>query len=230
MSVDTVDRAAPSEDLPQPYAELGMTDEEYQRVREILGRRPTSAELAIYSVMWSEHCSYKSSKIHLKQFGDKAPQTDALLVGMGENAGVVDAGDGWAVTFKIESHNHPSYVEPYQGAATGVGGIVRDILTMGARPIGVMDSLRFGRIDAPDTARVLPGVVAGIGGYGNCLGLPNVGGEVYFDDCYIGNPLVNALCVGAMRTDCIKLAKASGAGNKVVLFGARTGGDGIGGA
>ena len=149
---------------------------------------------------------------------------------MGENAGVVDAGDGWAVTFKIESHNHPSYVEPYQGAATGVGGIVRDILTMGARPIAVMDSLRFGRLDAPDTARVLPGVVAGIGGYGNCLGLPNIGGEVGFDDCYIGNPLVNALCVGVMRTDGIKLAKADGPGNKVVLFGARTGGDGIGGA
>jgi phosphoribosylformylglycinamidine synthase subunit PurL len=230
MSVDTVERAAATEDRPQPYAELGMTEAEYERVKEILGRRPTSAELAIYSVMWSEHCSYKSSKIHLKQFGEKAPKTDALLVGMGENAGVVDAGDGWAVTFKIESHNHPSYVEPYQGAATGVGGIVRDILTMGARPIGVMDSLRFGRIDSPDTARVLPGVVAGIGGYGNCLGLPNVGGEVYFDDCYLGNPLVNALCVGAMRTDGIKLAKASGAGNKVVLFGARTGGDGIGGA
>ena len=149
---------------------------------------------------------------------------------MGENAGVVDVGDGWAVTFKIESHNHPSYVEPYQGAATGVGGIVRDILTMGARPIAVLDSLRFGPLDAPDTARVLPGVVAGIGGYGNCLGLPNIGGEVFFDDTYIGNPLVNALCVGVMRADGIKLAKADGPGNKVVLFGARTGGDGIGGA
>jgi len=149
---------------------------------------------------------------------------------MGENAGVVDVGDGWAVTFKIESHNHPSYVEPHQGAATGVGGIVRDILTMGARPVAVLDSLRFGPIEAPDTARVLPGVVAGIGGYGNCLGLPNVGGEVYFDDTYLGNPLVNALCVGVMRADSIKLAKADGPGNHVVLFGARTGGDGIGGA
>ncbi len=149
---------------------------------------------------------------------------------MGENAGVVDVGDGWAVTFKIESHNHPSYVEPHQGAATGVGGIVRDILTMGARPIAVMDSLRFGPIAAPDTARVLPGVVAGIGGYGNCLGLPNIGGEIYFDDTYIGNPLVNALCVGVLRADSIKLAKADGPGNHVVLFGARTGGDGIGGA
>jgi phosphoribosylformylglycinamidine synthase len=180
--------------------------------------------------MWSEHCSYKSSKVHLRQFGQKAPKTDALLVGMGENAGVVDVGDGWAVTFKIESHNHPSYVEPYQGAATGVGGIVRDILTMGARPVAVLDSLRFGPLGAPDTARVLPGVVAGVGGYGNCLGLPNVGGEIYFDDSYIGNPLVNALCVGVMRADGIKLAKADGPGNKVVLFGARTGGDGIGGA
>ncbi|MDP9094055.1 MAG: phosphoribosylformylglycinamidine synthase subunit PurL [Actinomycetota bacterium] len=230
MNVDTVEQALRTPEQPQPYAELGMDDAEYARVREILGRRPTSAELAIYSVMWSEHCSYKSSRAHLRQFGEKAPATDVLLVGMGENAGVVDVGDGWAVTFKIESHNHPSYVEPYQGAATGVGGIVRDILTMGARPIAVMDSLRFGRIDAADTARVLPGVVAGVGGYGNCLGLPNIGGEVYFDESYIGNPLVNALCVGVMRTDGIKLAKADGPGNLVVLFGARTGGDGIGGA
>jgi phosphoribosylformylglycinamidine synthase len=228
--LDTVEHARKSPKQNLPYAELGLLEEEYRKVREILGRRPTSSELAIYSVMWSEHCSYKSSRIHLKQFGEKAPKTDALLVGMGENAGVVDAGDGWAVTFKIESHNHPSYVEPHQGAATGVGGIVRDILTMGARPIAVMDSLRFGRLEAPDTQRVLPGVVSGVGGYGNCLGLPNIGGEVYFDDCYAGNPLVNALCVGVMRTDGIKLAKADGPGNKVVLFGARTGGDGIGGA
>ncbi len=230
MSIDTVEKAEATPEQPQPSKELGLADAEYLQIRAILGRRPTSSELAIYSVMWSEHCSYKSSKVHLRQFGAKAPKTDALLVGMGENAGVVDAGDGWAVTFKIESHNHPSYVEPYQGAATGVGGIVRDILTMGARPIAVMDSLRFGRADAADTARVLPGVVAGIGGYGNCLGLPNIGGEVSFDECYSGNPLVNALCVGVMRTDGIKLAKADGPGNKVVLFGARTGGDGIGGA
>src|ERR1700749_3760795 len=229
-SVDTVDAAQETPDAAQPFAELGLAPDEYAQIREILGRRPTSSELAIYSVMWSEHCSYKSSKIHLRQFGQKAPKTEALLVGMGENAGVVDAGDGWAVTFKIESHNHPSYVEPYQGAATGVAGIVRDILTMGARPIAVMDSLRFGRVSAPDTARVLPGVVAGIGGYGNCLGLPNIGGEVSFDESYLGNPLVNALCVGVMRTDGIKLAKADGPGNHVVLFGARTGGDGIGGA
>jgi phosphoribosylformylglycinamidine synthase len=230
VTVDTVQTAQRTPEQPQPAKELGLAEDEYLQIREILGRRPTSSELAIYSVMWSEHCSYKSSKIHLRQFGEKAPKTDALLVGMGENAGVVDAGDGWAVTFKIESHNHPSYVEPYQGAATGVGGIVRDILTMGARPIGVMDSLRFGKVTAPDTARVLPGVVAGVGGYGNCLGLPNIGGEVVFDECYTGNPLVNALCVGVMRTDGIKLAKADGPGNKVVLFGARTGGDGIGGA
>ena len=230
--VDTVRNAKKTPDHPQPFADLGMSEDEYARVREILGRRPTSSELAIYSVMWSEHCSYKSSRVHLRQFAEKSPASasDVLLVGMGENAGVVDAGDGWAVTFKIESHNHPSYVEPYQGAATGVGGIVRDILTMGARPVAVMDSLRFGRFDASDTHRVLPGVVAGIGGYGNCLGLPNIGGEVYFDESYAGNPLVNALCVGVMRTDGIKLAKADGPGNKVVLFGARTGGDGIGGA
>ncbi|MDT4943088.1 MAG: phosphoribosylformylglycinamidine synthase subunit PurL, partial [Pseudonocardiales bacterium] len=234
MTLDTVERAAQTPDEPQPYKELGLAEDEYARVREILGRRPTSSELAIYSVMWSEHCSYKSSKVHLRQFGEKMP-TDAagksvLLVGMGENAGVVDVGDGWAVTFKIESHNHPSYVEPYQGAATGVGGIVRDILTMGARPVAVLDSLRFGPLTAPDTQRVLPGVVAGVGGYGNCLGLPNIGGEVYFDESYLGNPLVNALCVGVLRADGIKLAKADGPGNLVVLFGARTGGDGIGGA
>ncbi len=229
MSVDTVKAAETTPDLEQPHAALGLKDDEYSRIRGILGRRPTSSELAMYSVMWSEHCSYKSSKVHLRQFGDKAPATDALLVGMGENAGVVDIGQGYAVTFKIESHNHPSYVEPYQGAATGVGGIVRDILTMGARPVAVMDPLRFGPADAPDTRRVLPGVVAGIGGYGNCLGLPTIGGEVVFDESYLGNPLVNALCVGVMRHEDIKLAKASGPGNLVILFGARTGGDGIGG-
>ncbi|KGH46141.1 phosphoribosylglycinamide synthetase [Modestobacter caceresii] len=226
--LDTVALATEQPDDAQPYAELGLKDDEYARIREILGRRPTTAELAMYSVMWSEHCSYKSSKVHLRRFGD-LPKSDALLVGMGENAGVVDVGEGYAVTFKVESHNHPSYVEPYQGAATGVGGIVRDILTMGARPIAVMDSLRFGRADAPDTARVLPGVVAGVGGYGNCLGLPNIGGELLFDDCYAGNPLVNALCVGVLRHEELQLAKAEGVGNKVVLFGARTGGDGIGG-
>ncbi|MCW2940710.1 MAG: phosphoribosylformylglycinamidine synthase [Actinomycetia bacterium] len=228
--VDSVSVALQTPGQPQPYKELGMQDDEYQRVREILGRRPTSAELAIYSVMWSEHCSYKSSKVHLRQFADKAPQTDILLVGMGENAGVVDVGQGWAVTFKVESHNHPSYVEPYQGAATGVGGIVRDIISMGARPVAVMDSLRFGPADAPDTRRVLDGVVRGIGGYGNSLGLPNIGGEVVFDKSYAANPLVNALCIGVLRHEDIKLAAAPGPGNKVILFGAGTGPDGIGGA
>jgi phosphoribosylformylglycinamidine synthase subunit PurL len=228
--VDTVARAGATPEIELPYAELGLNPEEYARVREILGRRPSSAELAIYSVMWSEHCSYKSSRVHLRKFADKAPRNDALLVGMGENAGVVDVGNGWAVTFKIESHNHPSYVEPYQGAATGVGGIVRDIIAMGARPVAVMDSLRFGPPDAPDTRRVLDGVVRGVGGYGNCLGLPNIGGEVVFDGCYAANPLVNALCVGVLRPQDIKRATAPGPGNKVVLFGARTGPDGIGGA
>lgn len=229
MSLDTVALACTTPDVVQPYDQLGLKPDEYAKIREILGRRPSSSELAMYSVMWSEHCSYKSSKVHLRQFGEKAPKTAALLVGIGENAGVVDVGQGYAVTFKIESHNHPSFVEPYQGAATGVGGIVRDILTMGARPIAIMDPLRFGPADAPDTRRVLPGIVAGIGGYGNCLGLPNIGGEISFDETYAGNPLVNALCVGVMRHDQIKLARASGVGNLVVLFGAQTGGDGIGG-
>lgn len=228
-SVDTVSHAAATPDVEQPYTELGVKPDEYARIRDILGRRPTNSELAMYSVMWSEHCSYKSSKVHLRQFGDKKPASDAMLVGIGENAGVVDIGDGWAVTFKVESHNHPSFVEPYQGAATGVGGIVRDILSMGARPVAVMDPLRFGPIDAPDTLRVLPGIIAGVGGYGNCLGLPNIGGEVVFDPTYVGNPLVNALCVGTMKHEDIHLAKASGIGNLVILFGAATGGDGIGG-
>ncbi|MEU3465187.1 phosphoribosylformylglycinamidine synthase subunit PurL [Streptomyces sp. NPDC006733] len=229
MTLDTVTNAEKTPEAEQPWAELGLKPDEYARIREILGRRPTGAELAMYSVMWSEHCSYKSSKVHLKQFGEKAPENDAMLVGIGENAGVVDVGQGYAVTFKVESHNHPSYIEPHQGAATGIGGIVRDILAMGARPIAVMDPLRFGAADHPDTKRVLPGVVSGIGSYGNCLGLPNIGGEVVFDACYQGNPLVNALCVGVMKHEDIHLAKASGAGNKVILYGARTGGDGIGG-
>ena len=229
MALDTVAIAQANPDATQPFAELGLKADEYASIKKILGRRPTSSELAMYSVMWSEHCSYKSSKVHLKQFGEKAVKSDALLVGIGENAGVVDVGQGYAVTFKIESHNHPSFIEPYQGAATGVGGIVRDILTMGARPIAIMDPLRFGPADAPDTRRVLPGIIAGVGGYGNCLGLPNIGGEVVFDETYIGNPLVNALCVGVMKHSDIKLAKAAGAGNLVVLYGAKTGGDGIGG-
>ncbi|MFW3384839.1 UNVERIFIED_CONTAM: phosphoribosylformylglycinamidine synthase subunit PurL [Kocuria sp. CPCC 205274] len=232
FNLDTVEHATATPDTELPWAELGLKDNEFEEIKKILGRRPTAAELAMYSVMWSEHCSYKSSKVHLRQFGEKVTEEmkKDLLVGIGENAGVTDLGDGWAVTFKIESHNHPSYVEPYQGAATGVGGIVRDIISMGARPVAVMDPLRFGAIDHPDTARVVHGVVAGVGGYGNSLGLPNVGGEVVFDSCYQGNPLVNALAVGVMRHEDIRLANASGVGNKVVLFGARTGGDGIGGA
>ena len=234
--LDTVTIAAEDPHHDQPWADLGLKADEYARIREILGRRPTGSELAMYSVMWSEHCSYKSSKVHLKQFSELAEvlaqqesATGRLLAGIGENAGVVDIGQGYAVTFKIESHNHPSYVEPYQGAATGVGGIVRDILAMGARPVAVMDPLRFGPLDADDTHRVLPGIVAGVGGYGNCLGLPNIGGETVFDASYLGNPLVNALCVGVLKHEDLHLAKASGVGNQVILYGARTGGDGIGG-
>ncbi|THV08929.1 phosphoribosylformylglycinamidine synthase subunit PurL [Nocardioides caeni] len=240
-ALDTVALAASDPDRQQPWAELGLKADEYERIREILGRRPTGAELAMYSVMWSEHCSYKSSKVHLRQFGELAQEIRELqtnsagepigrvLAGIGENAGVIDIGQGYAVSFKVESHNHPSYVEPYQGAATGVGGIVRDIIAMGARPVAVVDPLRFGPLDADDTHRVLPGIVAGVGGYGNCLGLPNIGGEAVFDATYLGNPLVNAGCIGVLRHEDLHLAKASGVGNQVVLYGARTGGDGIGG-
>ncbi|EGD42459.1 phosphoribosylformylglycinamidine synthase subunit PurL [Nocardioides sp. WG-D5] len=230
--LDTVHHAAGDPDREQPWAELGLKEDEYAEIKRILGRRPTGAELAMYSVMWSEHCSYKSSKVHLKQFGEIPQETPAgkMLAGIGENAGVLDVGQGYAVTFKVESHNHPSYVEPHQGAATGVGGIVRDILAMGARPVAVMDPLRFGPLSEEDTHRVLPGIVSGIGHYGNCLGLPNIGGEAVFDASYLGNPLVNALCVGVLRHEDLHLAKASGAGNLVIMYGARTGGDGIGGA
>jgi phosphoribosylformylglycinamidine synthase subunit PurL len=229
---DTVSNALATPEKEQPYGALGLKADEYASIREILGRRPTSGELAMYSVMWSEHCSYKSSKNYLRQFGQKVTPAmkKNLMVGMGENAGVLDVGEGWAVTFKIESHNHPSYIEPFQGAATGVGGIVRDIISMGARPVAVMDALRFGDINDPDTARVVHGVVSGISFYGNCLGLPNIGGETVFDSVYQANPLVNALSVGVLRHEDLHLANATGAGNKVVLFGARTGGDGIGGA
>ena len=196
--------AAATPDLPQPFRELGLKDDEYARIREILGRRPTAAELAMYSVMWSEHCSYKSSKVHLAYFGETttAEMRSKMLAGIGENAGVVDIGDGWAVTFKIESHNHPSFVEPYQGAATGVGGIVRDILAMGARPVAVMDQLRFGPADAADSQRVVPGVVAGR------LRLRELAGAAEHrrrGDLRRrptpGNPLVNAACIGVLRSD-----------------------------
>ncbi|WP_415855175.1 phosphoribosylformylglycinamidine synthase subunit PurL [Sinomonas sp. G460-2] len=232
FNIDTVEHAAETPDVDLPWAELGLKQNEFEEIVKLLDRRPTAAELAMYSVMWSEHCSYKSSKVHLRQFGEKL--TDEMkkdmMVGIGENAGVTNLGDGWAVTFKVESHNHPSFVEPYQGAATGIGGIVRDIISMGARPVAVMDPLRFGAIDHPDTARLVHGIVSGIGGYGNSLGLPNIGGEVVFDSVYQANPLVNALAVGVLRHEDLRLANASGVGNRVVLFGARTGGDGIGGA
>jgi len=229
--IDTVENASAEPDKEQPWKELGLKRDEYQSIKEILGRRPTSSELAMYSVMWSEHCSYKSSKIYLRQFGEKVtPEMKKhLMVGMGENAGVVDIGEGLAVTFKVESHNHPSYIEPFQGAATGVGGIVRDILSMGARPVAVMDQLRFGAPQDPDTARVVHGVVDGISFYGNCLGLPNIGGETVFDKVYQGNPLVNALSIGALKHEDLQLAKATNPGDLVILFGARTGADGIGG-
>jgi phosphoribosylformylglycinamidine synthase len=221
---------------PEIAAEHGVTREEYARIQQILGRDPNITELGIFSVMWSEHCSYKSSKVHLKRL----PTRGKLVVqGPGENAGVVDIGDGLVAAFKIESHNHPSYVEPFQGATTGVGGILRDIFTMGARPIAVLDSLRFGEItpgknttpeDAAKNRRILDGVVRGIGGYGNCFGVPTVGGEVSFEPCYSQNPLVNALALGIARKEEIFLAKAKGIGNPVIYVGAKTGRDGIHGA
>jgi phosphoribosylformylglycinamidine synthase len=229
VGFDTVERAVATPREHQPYLELGLADDEYERIRTVLGRRPTESELAMYSIMWSEHCSYKSSKVHLRQFARTVGTGGRLLAGIGANAGVIKVSERLAVTFKVESHNHPSFVEPYQGAATGVGGIVRDILAMGARPVAIMDPLRFGAADSPDTRRVLPGVVAGIGGYANCLGLPTVGGEVVFDECYQGNPLVNALCVGVLPVDRLQNHAAAGPGNVVVLIGAKTGRDGIGG-
>jgi phosphoribosylformylglycinamidine synthase len=208
------------------HRQLALTDEEYGRIVEALGREPNRTELAMYSVMWSEHCSYKSSKVHLRRL---PVEGDHILVGPGEDAGVVDVGDGVAVVFKLESHNHPSAIEPVQGAATGVGGIVRDVLSMGARPVAILDSLRFGPLDDPRNRWLLGGVVAGVGNYGNCIGVPNVGGEVGFDPGYSGNPLVNAMCVGVAQTDRLLRARAEGAGNLLVLIGARTGRDGIGG-
>jgi phosphoribosylformylglycinamidine synthase subunit PurL len=205
----------------------GLKPEEYDRIVKALGREPNLTELGLFSVMWSEHCSYKSSRVHLKTL----PTTGARVVqGPGENAGAVDIGDGLACVFKIESHNHPSFIEPYQGAATGVGGILRDIFTMGARPIAILNSLRFGTLDEPRNKRILSGVVAGIGGYGNAFGCPTVGGEVVFEPCYNGNPLVNAMAVGLVKKDEIFLARAEGVGNTVFYVGAKTGRDGIHGA
>lgn len=228
-ALDTVGRAESSADQPQPYAQLGLRDAEYARIHDILQRRPTQSELAMYSIMWSEHCSYKSSRVHLRQFGEKNPQSTRTLAGIGENAGVVAIDSELAVSFKVESHNHPSFVEPHQGAATGIGGIVRDILAMGARPSAVMDALRFGDASHLDTKRVVTGVVDGISRYGNSLGLPNIGGETVFDPCYQNNPLVNALCVGVLPVSRLQNMAASGVGNVVVLLGAKTGRDGIGG-
>jgi len=230
---------------PQLLSTHGITADEYSRILAALGRVPSLTELGIYSVMWSEHCSYKSSRVHLKRLPTKS---DRVVQGPGENAGIIDVGDGWACAFKIESHNHPSYIEPFQGAATGVGGILRDIFTMGARPLAVMDSLRFGPIaeeadskadpDKPDEERqlivrnhsIVEGVVSGIAAYGNCFGVPNLGGETKFEACYSGNPLVNAFALGLVRIDEIFYGKASGAGNPVIYVGAKTGRDGIHGA
>ncbi len=221
---------------PQLLAQHSITAEEYDRILAALGRTPSLTELGIYSVMWSEHCSYKSSKVHLKRLPTKS---DRVVQGPGENAGIIDVGDGWACAFKIESHNHPSYIEPFQGAATGVGGILRDIFTMGARPLAVMDSLRFGPIaaepgvDAELVAKnhsIVEGVVSGIAGYGNCFGVPNLGGETKFEPCYSGNPLVNAFALGMVKIDEIFYGKATGVGNPVIYVGAKTGRDGIHGA
>src|SRR5260370_4362603 len=226
---------------PEVVADHGITPDEYQRIKNALGREPSLTELGIFSVMWSEHCSYKSSRVHLKRL----PTRSKLVIqGPGENAGIIDIGDGWACAFKIESHNHPSFIEPFQGAATGVGGILRDIFTMGARPLAVMDSLRFGPItpgpitpsNGTDQAAVhknhaiLEGVVSGIASYGNCFGVPNLGGETKFEPCYSQNPLVNAFALGLVRRDQIFYAKAAGEGNPVIYVGAKTGRDGIHGA
>src|SRR5712675_929127 len=212
---------------PEVLTRHNLTEEEYQRVVEILGREPNLTELGIFSVMWSEHCSYKSSRVHLKTLPTEGPQ---VLQGPGENAGAVDIGEGLAAVFKIESHNHPSFIEPYQGAATGVGGIIRDIFTMGARPIALLNSLRFGSLDEPATQRLLEGVVAGIAGYGNSIGIPTVGGEIAFEPSYAGNPLVNVFCLGISRQSDIIKGVASGVGNAVYYVGAKTGRDGIHGA
>jgi phosphoribosylformylglycinamidine synthase len=212
---------------PEVLSQHNLSEDEYARIVKILGRQPNLTELGIFSVMWSEHCSYKSSKVHLKCLPTKGPQ---VIQGPGENAGIVDIGDGYAIAFKIESHNHPSFIEPYQGAATGVGGILRDIFTMGARPIAAMNSLRFGPLERSENRNIMEGVVAGIAGYGNCFGVPTVGGEVAFEECYAQNPLVNAFALGLFKKDQIFYGKATGIGNPVIYVGAKTGRDGIHGA
>src|ERR1700748_772304 len=227
---------APASISPELLKQHSLTAEEYTRIEAALGRTPSLTELGIYSVMWSEHCSYKSSRVHLRRLPTKSAR---VVQGPGENAGIIDGGDGWACAFKIESHNHPSYIEPFQGAATGVGGILRDIFTMGARPFAVMDSLRFGPItEDKETPQelvhknhsIVEGVVHGIAGYGNCFGVPNLGGETRFEECYSGNPLVNAFALGLVRRDEIFYARATGVGNPVIYVGAKTGRDGIHGA
>src|SRR5271154_1546515 len=219
--------AADSKTIAETAVEFGLKPEEYQVIVRRLNREPNYLELGVFSVMWSEHCSYKSSKAHLSKFPTKGPR---VIQGPGENAGVVDIGDGQAVVFKMESHNHPSFIEPYQGAATGVGGIMRDVFTMGARPIALLNALRFGDPSHPKTRRLLTGVVAGIGGYGNCVGVPTVAGETNFHRGYDGNILVNAMCVGLADTDKIFYSAAPGVGLPVVYFGSKTGRDGIHGA
>src|SRR5579864_2148955 len=213
---------------PEILRDHGLTAEEYERIKSLLGREPSFTELGIFSVMWSEHCSYKSSRVHLKRLPTHSRR---VLQGPGENAGIIDIGDDWACAFKIESHNHPSFIEPFQGATTGVGGILRDIFTMGARPVAVMDSIRFGKLDDPQTGernqRILEGVVSGIAHYGNCFGVPTVGGEGVFEESYDGNPLVNVFALGIFRHDEIFYGTASGVGNPVIYVGAKTGRDGI---
>jgi phosphoribosylformylglycinamidine (FGAM) synthase-like enzyme len=232
---------SPATITPELLKQHSITPDEYTRIEAALGRTPSLTELGIFSVMWSEHCSYKSSRVHLKRLPTKGARTEgpgSVVQGPGENAGIIDVGDGWACAFKIESHNHPSYIEPYQGAATGVGGILRDIFTMNARPLAVMDSLRFGPLDEaePDEAlrrrnhQIATGVVHGVAGYGNCFGVPNLGGETRFESCYSGNPLLNAFALGLVRSDEIFYAKATGVGNPVIYVGAKTGRDGIHGA
>src|SRR5437762_4948660 len=212
---------------PELVESHGLNESEYKLIEEILGRAPTYVELGIFSVMWSEHCSYKSSRVHLRKFPTSGPR---VVQGPGENAGVIDIGDGWVAAFKMESHNHPSFIEPYQGAATGVGGILRDIFTMGARPIALLDSLRFGLLDQPKNRHLFKGVVAGISWYGNCCGIPTVGGEVVFNEIYGLNPMVNVFCLGIAKKDRLFKGQALGVGNPVIYLGSKTGRDGIHGA